>query len=231
MAKQVVGMTPTTARRVQQLAQRVAPGTTPRAVDTSGRHVFWVTVTGTAISGWYPCRVEVSAGTGGGFVEFDRCECQGAKGQGLIVGERYLGLQECPSADGLLRFRVVVLMPPVGFVRSVVDNVRCDSLGNIVTRYTQAYGPATVAPPTGSNTIEGIVTVDGDPALGREVVVQLDGFEYRVTTDEDGAYQANALPGGTYVVLVVPEPGEVGTIHQTVTVPTTPVTASFSLTT
>lgn len=118
-----------------------------------------------------------------------------------------------------------------GSTRAVVDRVTCDALGNIVSRYTLAYGPALPTPPTGSNVIEGTVTVDAVAASGREIVATYDGYEWRGTTDGSGDYTISDLPGGTYVVLVIPEAGEAGTIHQTVTVPTSPATADFTLTT
>jgi len=118
-----------------------------------------------------------------------------------------------------------------GIMRAVVDRVTCDALGNLVNRYTVAYGPAIPTPPTGSNVIGGTVTVDSVGTADREVVLTYDGFEWRATTDGSGHYSVSGLPGGTYVVLVVPLAGESGTVHQSVTVPTTPATANFSLTT
>lgn len=121
--------------------------------------------------------------------------------------------------------------PAESIIRSVVDRVTCDALGNIVSRYTLAYGPALPTPPTGSNVIEGTVTVDAVATAGREVVATYDGYEWRGTTNGSGDYTISDLPGGTYVVLVIPEAGEAGTIHQTVTVPTSPAMANFTLTT
>lgn len=157
----------------------------------------------------------------------------GPKAGEFLLRKGYLGFHVAGEPDGTTAVFARVpaaTMEASGVLRSVVNSVVCDALGQIVLDYTQVFGPTLPDAPTGTNVIDVVVTVDAVVAEGREVVITLGEYEYRGTTDVDGEVHFADLPGGAWVVTVVVSTGETGETKG-VELPPTPAAVTLAVTT